>query len=65
MYGDIPSESLLDHLSRIPDVRSRRGRQLPLGSLLGMLILGALNGERSLRGMWMWGCKHWLQIKFA
>lgn len=64
MYGDIPSGSLLDHLGRIPDVRSRRGRQLPLGSLLGMLILGALNGETSLRGMWMWGCKHWRQIKF-
>jgi hypothetical protein len=30
--------------------------------LLGMLILGALHGERSLRGMWMWGCKHWSEI---
>jgi hypothetical protein len=27
-----------------------------------MLILGALHGERSLRGMWMWGCKHWGEI---
>lgn len=59
MYGDIPSGSLLDHLGRIHDVRSRQGRRLPLGGVLGMLVLGALNGETSLRGMWMWGCKHW------
>ena len=28
-----------------------------------MLILGALHGEGSLRGMWMWGCKHWDSIR--
>jgi len=28
-----------------------------------MLNLGALHGEKSLRGMWMWGCKHWESIK--
>jgi hypothetical protein len=35
-----------------------------------MLILGALHGEKSLRGMWrcaeahgMWGCKHWDSIR--
>jgi len=28
-----------------------------------MLLLGALNGETSLRGMWMWACNHWRQIK--
>lgn len=63
MYGDIPSGSLLDYLGRIPDKRNRQGRTLPLASLLGMLLLGALNGERSLRGMWMWGCKRWRQLK--
>ena len=25
-------------------------------------MLAALNGERSLRGMWLWGCAHWPQI---
>lgn len=63
MYGDIPAGSLLDHLGRIPDARGRQGRRLPLAGLLGMLLLGALNGETSLRGMWMWGCKHWRKIK--
>jgi hypothetical protein len=28
-----------------------------------MLILGALNGETSLRGMWMWGRNNWRRIK--
>lgn len=64
MYGDIPVGSLLSHLGRIPDVRSRQGRKLPLGSVLAMLILGALNGETSLRGMWMWGRNHWRLIKY-
>jgi hypothetical protein len=62
MYVDVPSGSLLEHLGRIPDRRSRQGRKFPLASLLGMLILGALNAESSLRGMWMWGCKRWQQI---
>lgn len=63
MYGEAPAGSLLDYLSRIPDVRSRHGRTLPLGSVLAMLILGALNGETSLRGMWMWGRNNWREIK--
>ncbi len=63
MDGNMPAGSLLDHLSRIPDARSRQGRTLPLASLLGLLLLGALNGETSLRGMWMWGCNHWRRIK--
>ena len=63
MNGDIPADSLLGHLGRIPDFRSRQGRTLPLGSLLGLLILGALHGERSLRGMWIWGRNHWRQVK--
>lgn len=63
MYAEIPSGSLLDHLSRIPDGRDRQGRTLPLASMLGLVILAALNGETSLRGMWMWGCKHWRKIK--
>jgi len=40
-----------------------RGRRYPLSGLLGMLILAALHGEKSLRGMWMRGCKHWASIR--
>jgi hypothetical protein len=28
-----------------------------------MLILAALHGEKSLRGLWMWGCKHWDSLR--
>jgi len=28
-----------------------------------MLILAALHGEKSLRGMWIWACKHWSSIR--
>lgn len=62
MYGQMASGSLLWHLWRVPDPRSRRGRRYPLGGLLGMLLLAALNGEKSLRGMWLWGCQHWRRI---
>lgn len=63
MEESIPRKSVLERLSEIPDPRSRRGRSYPLQGLLGMLILAALHGERSLRGMWMWGCKHWQEIR--
>lgn len=52
-------QSLLDWLKTMPDPRSRKGRGYPLWGLLAMLLLGALHGERSLRGMWMWTVKHW------
>jgi hypothetical protein len=65
MDSGIPADSLLDHLGRIPDFRSRHGRTLPLGSMLGLLILAALHGEKSLRGMWIWGRKHWRQVKLS
>ncbi len=55
-------QSLLGILATLPDPRRRQGRMYPLASILGLLVLAALNGERSLRGMWMWGCTHWPQI---
>ena len=55
-------QSLLGILATLPDPRRRQGRMYPLASILGLLVLAALNGERSLRGMWMWGCSHWPQI---
>jgi len=63
MAESIPHRSLSGELARRADPRSRRGRRYPLDGLLAMLILGALHGEKSLRGMWMWGCKHWESIR--
>jgi hypothetical protein len=59
MEEKTPAKSLFERLGEVPDRRSRRGRTYPLRGLLAMLILGALHGEGSLRGMWLWGCKHW------
>jgi hypothetical protein len=54
--------NLLAKLQEVPDVRRREGRLYPLASVLGMLILAALNGESSLRGMLVWGTRHWGQF---
>ena len=62
MEGRIPEDSLLGRLKQVADPRRRQGKVYPLGSLLGMLILAALNGESSLRGMWLWSCDHWALI---
>lgn len=51
--------NLLTKLQAVPDMRRREGRRYPLASVLGMLILAALNGESSLRGMLGWGDRHW------
>ena len=52
-------ESLLGRLQTLPDPRRRQGRRYPLAPLLGLLILAALHGESSLRGMWLWARNHW------
>ena len=36
--------------------RRREGKRYNLPGLVGMLLLAAVNGEESLRGMWLWGC---------
>ncbi len=54
--------SLLAMLGRIPDVRRRQGREYPLGAVLGMLVLAAINGETSLRGMYLWAKARWTRI---
>jgi hypothetical protein len=51
--------SLLGILARMPDPRRRQGRIYRLYSILGMLILAAINGQSSLRGMWVWADAHW------
>lgn len=56
-------KGLLGYLAQVQDGRRRQGRKYALVSLLGMLLLGAINGEQSLRGMWMWGQAHWENIR--
>lgn len=50
--------SLLAYLREVPDPRGRQGRRYQLECLLAILILAALNGEHSLRGMWVWAQHH-------
>lgn len=50
--------SLLDVLSAVPDPRGRHGRRYRIESLLAVLILAAINGQFSLRGMWLWAKAH-------
>lgn len=47
--------TVLDALRQVPDPRSRRGRVYPLHGILAVLLLAAMHGETSLRGMWQWG----------
>lgn len=56
-------KSLRACLSTILDPRRRQGRIYPLDGVLILLILAAVNGESSLRGMWVWAQEHWLQIR--
>ncbi|GAB4544888.1 MAG: hypothetical protein Kow0063_38780 [Anaerolineae bacterium] len=62
---DAESGSLMERLSRVRDPRRREGKRYRLAGLLGMLTLAAVHGERSLRGMWLWGCARWKQIAWA
>jgi hypothetical protein len=50
--------SLFDVLGSVPDPRGRQGRRCPVGSLLAVLALAAMNGESSLSGMWLWARAH-------
>ncbi|MGB9722906.1 MAG: ISAs1 family transposase [Chloroflexia bacterium] len=51
------SKDLKTYLKPIPDPRRRRGRIYPLDKVLAMLLLAAINGESSLRGMRVWAQK--------
>jgi hypothetical protein len=62
MQEEIAENSLLWHLHRVPDGRRREGRIYPLGNLLGLLVLAALNGQSNLRQMWLWAGKRWQVI---
>lgn len=54
--------SVMERLGQVRDPRRREGKRYRLPGLIGMLILAAINGEASLRGMWLWGRSHWEQI---
>jgi hypothetical protein len=54
--------SLLALLGSLPDRRRRQGMEYPLAAVLGMLVLAAINGENSLRGMCLWARARWGQI---
>ena len=56
-------EDILSQLEKIPDPRRAQGRRYPLKGLLALLLIAAINGESSLRGMWVWGCDHWKQLR--
>lgn len=52
------AKSLLEALQQVPDPRGRRGRRYPWPAMLACLLLAAMNGETSLRGMWVWARNH-------
>jgi len=56
------ADSLLGRLHTVPDPRRRQGRRYPLAAVLGLLVLAALHGETSLRGMWLWARHHWDEV---
>jgi hypothetical protein len=54
--------SVMERLNHVHDPRRREGKRYNLPGLIGMLLLAAVNGEASLRGMWLWGCGAWQQL---
>lgn len=62
MKSEMPESSLLGYLQRVEDARRREGKIYPLWSILGMLVLAALNGQKTLRSMWLWCATHWGKI---
>jgi DDE_Tnp_1-associated len=62
MKHNVPESSLLGQLQKVPDPRRREGQIYAHWSILGLLIVGALHGEGSLRGMGLRGVKEWALI---
>jgi hypothetical protein len=56
------SGSVIECLGRVHDPRRRQGKRYGLPGLVGMLVLAALHGESSLRGMWLWAQGQWERI---
>jgi hypothetical protein len=49
----LPIEPLLTSLQQLSDPRRPQGRRYPLPALLGLVLLGTLYGQSSLRGIWV------------
>ena len=58
----LPIERLLTSLQQLSDPRRPQGRRYPLAALLGLVLLGTLHGQSSLRGIWIWTQQQWPQI---
>jgi hypothetical protein len=56
---EVKTGSVMAGLRQMADPRRRQGRRYCLSGVIGMLLLAAVHGETSLRGMWMWGCRQW------
>jgi hypothetical protein len=54
--------SVMERLQHVHDPRRREGKRYNFQGLMAMLLLAALHGETSLRGMWLWGCGQWARI---
>jgi hypothetical protein len=62
MESEISENSLLGHLRKVKDPRRREGRIYPLAGMLGMMVLAGINGQKTLRSMYLWGAKRWGKI---
>ena len=62
MKSEYPENSLMWHIKKVKDPRRREGLVYPLWGLLGMLILAGINGQKTLRSMWLWGALRWERI---
>lgn len=50
--------TVLEALQQLNEPRSRQGRIYPLWKLVAIVLVAAMHGETSLRGMWRWGRAH-------
>ena len=55
--------TLFARLSKITDYRFSQWKIYPLNKILSLLILAAVCGERSLRGMWLWAVNRWEEVR--
>src|SRR5215207_8333920 len=55
-------QSLLAQLRGLSDPRRPQGQRYPFEALLGLVLVGALQGQSSLRGIWVWSKEHWPQL---
>lgn len=67
---DWAGRSLLDALSKVPDPRSRHGLRHPLSSLLGLLAMGFLCGQNTVKHIVIFGrervgLRRWLGFTHA